>query len=218
MSWKIITLQSLILLGLSYLTIQYFSIDLLSEVRFEQQKATNEISSIKKHIEHLDRQIKQLINTKNESRTAPAVKHAAIKDKAELLLSQRISALEQREQDLTETISSLVALQEDIYQQEQAPPEQTNVQGWLTTLPDEKKAMVKEIYQEQLAIMQNSIPMSPGQMPPSSEEMLSILQENRSELKTRLQEILTEEEYESFLETLNRSQHPPGLPISAHPF
>jgi hypothetical protein len=95
---------------------------------------------------------------------------------------------------------------------EPEPLEQIEVHGWLTTLPEEKKSLVQEIYQEQLALMQNNIPTSPDQLPPSSEEMLSILQENRAELKTRLQEILTEEEYEAFLETLNKTQYPPGLP------
>ncbi len=211
MSWKITALQSLILAGLSYLAIQYFSLNPLNEVQFQQQDLASKISTVEKHVESLDQRLNQLNRTKNERITNQSIRQIPQKNEQESLLSQRIRALEKREKELTEKVSSLVTQQENQLQ-EQDQPEQVEVHGWLTTLPEEKKSMVKEIYQEQLALMQNRISTSPGDLPPSTEDMLSILQENRAELKTQLEEILTEEEYESFLETLNKTRHPPGLP------
>jgi hypothetical protein len=217
MSWKVTALQSLILLGLSYLAVQYFSLTPLKEVQSQQNSAATEIAGIKKRLESIDQRISELINTENEGMINLAMQQAPQKNEQEAVLYQRITALEQREKDLTEKIASLAAQQEELFQV-QEPPEQVKVHGWLTTLSDEKKSMVQEIYQEQLSLMQNNISTSPDQLPPSSEEMLSILEENRSELKTRLQEILTDEEYTAFLETLNKTQHPPGLPPIAPKF
>ncbi len=211
MSWKITALQSLILAGLSYLAIQYFSLNPLNEVQFQQQDLASKISTVEKHVESLDQRLNQLNRTKNERITNQSIRQIPQKNEQESLLSQRIRALEEREKELTEKVSSLVTQQENQLQ-EQDQPEQVEVHGWLTTLPEEKKSMVKEIYQEQLALMQNRISTSPGDLPPSTEDMLSILQENRAELKTQLEEILSEEEYEAFLETLNKTRHPPGLP------
>lgn len=211
MSWKITALQSLILLGLSYLAIQYFSLNPLNEVRFQQQDLASKISIVEKHIESLDQRISQLIRTEKERITNQSIQQTPQKLEQESVLSQRIRALEEREKELTEKVSSLATQQENQFQ-EQDEPEPVEVHGWLTTLSEEKKSMVKEIYQEQLALMQNRISTSPGDLPPSAEDMLSILQENRAELKTQLEEILTEEEYEDFQDTLNKTLHPPGLP------
>ena len=211
MSWKITALQSLILLGLSYLAIQYFSLNPLNEVRFQQQDLANKISNVEEHVKNLDQKISQLIRTENKKITNQSIRKIPQKNEQESVLSQRIRALEEREKELTEKVSSLATQQENKFK-ELEQPEQVEVHGWLTTLPEEQKSMVKEIYQEQLALMQNRISTSPGDLPPNAEDMLSILQENRAELKTQLEEILTEEEYDAFLETLDKTLHPPGLP------
>jgi len=78
---------------------------------------------------------------------------------------------------------------------------------WFNYLTEEKREIVQEIYQEAMAPMQEKIP-SPGDIAPSAEEMMEAAQESREFLKERLKDVLNEEEYQIFLESLTPSPFP----------
>lgn len=115
---------------------------------------------------------------------------------------------------MQETIDTLAGQQEKLRQfQKQSVPEHVKVKSWLSGLPTEKKSLVQDIYREQQELMMNAVPVGPESLPPSPEEMLSILQKNREGLKVKLKQILNREEYQAFLESLDESDLPPGLPL-----
>lgn len=80
---------------------------------------------------------------------------------------------------------------------------------WFNYLTEEKRKIVQEIYQQELAVMREKISLSPGDTAPDAEEMMQAIQESREILKERLKDVLNEEEYQSFQESLDSSPLPP---------
>jgi len=97
MSWKITVLQSLVLIGLSYLAIQYFTLHPLGTLQFQQEELSTDLSSLTEKISSLEQKIL--------SHPPLPTRNAAFPGKLETALYQRIRALEQRESELEETIA-----------------------------------------------------------------------------------------------------------------
>lgn len=206
MSLKYFTIQSLIIVSIIYFTIQYLTLTHFTELQLQQENLSNKILFMETRLSGIDKKINRLTQSEFARNTNQATKEIEEEYDQKVRLYRWITTLEEKQNTLEETVASLVLQQEDNVRP-QSQLKQNKSHGWLSTLPEEKKSLIKEIYQDQILLMQEQIPASPGDIPPNSEEMQSILHENREELKVRLKEILNQEEYQSFLNSI------PPLPI-----
>ena len=81
---------------------------------------------------------------------------------------------------------------------------------WMQGLTENKRVRVNEIFREQTNILKEKMAaVSSGQKPPPPEVFHTYMEENTQELKNKLQSILNEEEYRSFLASLPTPPLPP---------
>ena len=210
MSWFITLLQTCILIVLSYLAVQFFTHNVLNDVQLQLDDFSLRLAEVESTITRLGTGSKvhptnHHSQSKNQSPTVPIQQTK--------ILAERLQALELQEQQLEKKVEILVD-REQVVQgalSEQLKPQVTR--GWLSRLSEDKRIRVQNIFHERLASMQNAIGTSPDEIPSSSEDIRDILSNSRQELKDQLGEILTEEEYSAFLETLENGQYPPGVPF-----
>ncbi len=217
MSWKLFFIQSVILIGVCYLAIHYFQLKYLNTLQLHQEETTTEIHRLENRIDLLEQDINlritQIIPVVNSTPVNPLQNHTGQAEGEETVLQQRIKAIEEKEKVINETIASLQRKQEELEQEFAAGtlgkprPVQFN---WLSSLPDEKRLTVQEIFKEQTEIMADKIFMAPGTAPPGPKEVHTAIQENHETLKIRLKEILDHEEYNQFLKSLPEPMVPPA--------
>jgi hypothetical protein len=215
MPWKLITLQSVIVIALSYLAIQYFSLNQLSEVQFLQEDLAAEITLLKEEVQTLDQKVLRLQqDTQNNGIPEPdAADYSEAQSALDRGFMERLDGIEEHERALQQMVDSLVNEQEKLVQlQRQSVPEYVKVKNWMDSLPLEKKSQVQEVYRQQSEEMMENISMEPDAPPPNPEEMLDLLRKNREDLKTKLKELLSKQEYQAFLESLDTGTVSPGLP------
>ncbi len=87
-------------------------------------------------------------------------------------------------------------------------PSIVNPVDWMQGLPENKRAQVNEIFREQTNILKEKMAaVSSGGKPPPPEVFHTYMEENTQELKNKLQPILSEEEYRSFLASYPPHHH-----------
>lgn len=217
MSWRFFFIQSVILIVGCYLAIHYFQFKHLNTLQLHQEEATTEIHGLENRIDLLEQVINQRITqinpAVNSTPVNPLQNHTDQTEGEETVLQQRIKAIEEKEKEMNETIASLQRKQEELEQEFAAGtpgkprPAQFN---WLSSLPDEKRLTVQEIFKEQTEIMADKIFMAPGTAPPGPKEVHTAIQENHETLKIRLKDILDHEEYNQFLNSLPEPMVPPA--------
>jgi len=88
------------------------------------------------------------------------------------------------------------------------PPLPVSPVGWMHVLSEPKHTQVNEIFREQAIILSEKMAAAAEGGVPSLEKLQTIMEENDQEVKYKLQSILNEEEYRSFLDSL-----PQPLPL-----
>ena len=91
-----------------------------------------------------------------------------------------------------------------------------NPMGWLENLSDEKRREVELIFEEHARRIRERLPVEPDGSLPDPVSMKKIMDESDWELKEELKAVLTNEEYQSFLDSLPKvhSIKGPSLPGS----
>ncbi len=202
MSWKIFILQSAVLVLLVWLSGQYFADQQGGGLKDVQERLAAETARLHQRLDGLE----------SSRPPAAAVLQTAPPEESEDALaglSQRVQALETREQELRQKLAGLLNKQRLLAQ---AQPEHLRVRNWMTGLEAEKRAEAQAAYREELERMQNAFPAAPDAPPPSPAAMLRLLEESRERLKLRLQGILSGEDYQAFLDSLEEGDIPLGLP------
>ncbi len=224
MPWKTFIIQSVVLLSLSFLAAQYFSLNHLNSIRFQQEDMAAEIKDLREQLLRIEQQTARSASQPpaqgafagtagEENRGKNKTRESKAGNVQISLLQQQIQNIAQQEYSLEERMDSLVTEQERLVQlQKQSLPEHVKVRNWLTSLPEEKKSVVQEIYRKQSEMMLANVSADPQAVPPTPEDMLSLLQESRKGLKDQLKEVLNQQEYQAFLESLGTEAVPTGLP------
>ena len=209
MSWKIIIPQTCILLAGTFLAIQYFSMPQLSFIEGIQEETASSLAKLNARISHVEQELATLKTTGFHQVMVqqPGNNRGDNKNNPENLRdTEQPRKIDQKIEQLERQITAVSQQQDRLLSYTR---QQSSGNNWLSTLPEEKQAEVQEIYQEQLATMEERISSSPGEMPPSPQNMQAILQESRAELRNKLKELLTPEEYARFLHS---QQMLPPLP------
>ena len=91
-----------------------------------------------------------------------------------------------------------------------------NAVSWLDNLSEEKRSEVEMIFEENTRRIRERLPIEPDGRPPDRESMKKVMEESDRELKEELKGVLSDEEYQSFLESLPRhsSMKAPAFPGS----
>ncbi len=208
MSWRVFTLQAAILLLLAWLIGQYFVGRQDGRLEDVQEQLAAAIARLDQRLDKLERHVREI----GGAPPAAAVQQTAPPDSTATLteLSRRIEAVETREQELRKKLAGLLRRQHLLVQSQ---PEHLRVQSWMAGLDPEKRAAAQAAYRAELERMQNAFPAAPDAPPPSPEDMLRLLEESRERLKLRLQGILSGDDYQAFLSSLeDEGQIPLGLP------
>ncbi|WP_420208813.1 hypothetical protein [Candidatus Electronema sp. JC] len=204
MSWKIFILQSAILVLLVWLSGQYFADQQGGGLKDVQERLAAETARLHQRLDGLERQISSRPPADAVQQTAPPENEDAL-----AALSRRIGALETGELELRQKLAGQLNKQRLLTQ---AQPEHLRVRNWMTGLDAEKRAEAQAAYREELERMQSAFPAAPDAPPPSPAAMLRLLEESRERLKLRLQGILSGEDYQAFLDSLEEGDIPLGLP------
>lgn len=207
MSWRVTILQSCIVIAAAYLAIHFFSTSELHSIRGSQEELAASLAMIKERIGHIEQDVTSL----TAIRLHPAVSRKPANEnrgkRTGLRDAEQLQHMEQKIARLEKQVTSFSQQQDRVAD---LPPQQPSAYNWLSSLQEEKQARVKEIYHEQLAAMEDKISLSPGGVPPDPEKMLSILNENRAQLRNKLKTFLTPEEYERFLDAQATLPLPPS--------
>lgn len=201
MSWRLFAAQSLALVLLAWLAGQY----LAGQQRIELEEVQEQLAAARAQLEQRLDRLERRIHVHDIAAEPPVV----IQVEQPAKETQRLEALEARERALREKLTTLLNKQ----QRAQYQPEPVRVQDWLAGLDAEKRAEVQTAYRAELERMQNTFPAAPNVPPPSPEDMHRLLDESRERLKLRLQGILSGEDYQAFLNSLEEGQIPLGLPL-----
>uniref|UniRef100_UPI004055F2EA hypothetical protein n=1 Tax=Candidatus Electronema sp. TaxID=2698783 RepID=UPI004055F2EA len=207
MSWKIFILQSAVLVLLAWLAGQYFADQQGGGLNDVQERLAAETARLHQRLDGLEQQVQEIggrLPSAAAVQAAPPENGDAI-----AALSRRIDALETEEQELRQKLAGLLNKQRLLTQ---AQPEHLRVRDWMAGLDAEKRAEAQAAYREELERMQSTFPAAPGALPPSPAAMLRLLEESRERLKLRLQGILSGEDYQAFLDSLEEGDIPLGLP------
>ena len=88
--------------------------------------------------------------------------------------------------------------------------------NWLENLSEEKRSEVEFIFEENTRRIRERLPLEPDGRLPDRESMKKVMEESDRELKEELKGVLSDEEYQSFLESLPRrsSMKAPAFPGS----
>ncbi len=207
MSWRVFILQAAVLVLLALLAGRYFIGRQDSRLEDVQEQLVAATARLDQRLDKLERRVREI----GGASPAAAVQQTAPPDNAATLteLSRRIEVVETREQELRKKLAGLLRRQHLLAQSQ---PEHLRVQSWMAGLDPEKRAAAQAAYRAELERMQNAFPAAPDAPPPSPEDMLRMLEESRERLKLRLQGILSGEDYQAFLSSLEEEQIPLGLP------
>ena len=87
---------------------------------------------------------------------------------------------------------------------------------WLENLSEEKRSEVEMIFEENTRRIREKLPFEPDGRPPDRESMKRVMEESDRELKEELKGVLSDEEYQSFLDSLPKpsSMKGPAFPDS----
>ena len=205
MSWKVFILQSIVLVLLAWLAGQYVAGQQGDGLEDVQEQLAAETARLHQRIEVLEREIG------GRPPAAAAVQAAPPENRDALAaLSLRIETLEAKEQYLRKKLAGLLNKQQLAMQLSQ--PEHIRVRDWMAGLAPEKRAEAQAAYREELERMQSAFPAAPDAPPPSPAAMHRLLEESRERLKLHLQGILSGEDYQAFLNSLEEGDIPLGLP------
>ena len=91
------------------------------------------------------------------------------------------------------------------------PPQITHPGDWIQGLPEDKRVKVNAIFQEQTDSLKEKLAAVSGSegKPPPPEVFHTYMEENTQELKKKMQGILDDKEYRSFLASLPNLPPPP---------
>ena len=82
-------------------------------------------------------------------------------------------------------------------------PKGENPTSWIDRLPDNKKSKVEIVFEENADLLRENLPpINPDGSLPDHQTILEIMKESDLQLKQELKTILTEEEYQQFLDSL----------------
>ena len=81
------------------------------------------------------------------------------------------------------------------------PGNMPNPLGWLEKLPDYKKARVQEAFKDNAAMVHERIKTLPGGMS-NRQQSSEIIKQGNEDLKNRLEQVLSPEEYEEYLSSM----------------
>jgi hypothetical protein len=206
MSWKIFILQTVCLGFAAHFAAEYAfypHVETLSSAQWQLNK-------------RLDRLEEELAKCKPSAVQPPAQtvvqrQSAPVSQPDEQLiqqvaaLSQRIDLLEKQKQQLWRATADVIRRQNALIRAQQNKTEADRVRDWMSGLDEEKKAQVQAAYQEEMENMENAVSASP----PAPETMFRLLQESRERLKIKLRDMLTEEEYQAFLQSNEAAENLP---------
>jgi len=82
-----------------------------------------------------------------------------------------------------------------------APAKRQNPMAWLDDLPGEKRREVDLIFEEHARRIRERLPVEPDGTLPNRETMRKVMKESDWELKEDLKAVLTDEEYQRFLDS-----------------
>lgn len=223
MRWQITIIQSVVITCLSCLIIYSLTLDTLNSNQMLLEGFKTNLNTMSGRLTNIDQQVKYLKDNlpPREDRSVNVSKNqipVSLTQKNEPVQSQKaqnhalhiqLQSLEERVGELRQTMLSLISQQETIGKlQKEYLPEPVRVRNWLTQLPPDKKEQVQEVYIEQQKKMLNTFSASPDVIPPSPEEMHSLLLESRQGLKKNLKILLNHEEYQAFLDSLDQTDLP----------
>ncbi|CAK8722218.1 hypothetical protein GCAAIG_11865 [Candidatus Electronema halotolerans] len=210
MSWKIFLLQTFCLVCFASFAAEYASYPHEETLSFAQRQLN----------ERLDQLEERLAQFKTPAASPPAQTvvqspPAPVNQSDEHLIqqvaavSQRLDILEQQKQQLWQATADLIRRQNALVRAQQKKTEADRVRDWMSGLDAEKKAQVQAAYQEEMENMENAVSVS-SDSPPAPETMFRLLQESRERLKIKLKDMLTEEEYQAFLQSNEAAENLPA--------
>ncbi len=216
MSWKIFIFQSVVFLLLTYLTALYFSFLYEENLTLALRQTDEHITQLEQRLDQVKKSATQTPEQQPVTITTPVIQSDSKVEEQVATLAERLERLEKREKQLWQATADLIRRQNVLVRaQRQTETESVRVRDWMSTLDTEKREQVQATYREEMEEMQNTVSASPDAPPPSPETMFRLLQESRERLKLKLKDILTEKEYQAFLQSLEAADTP-GLPLPPH--
>ncbi len=213
MSWLITVLQTCVLIVFSYLAIQFFTHNTVDDIQYRLDELSTQFAGLEQKVDQIDAADKALVQQKR-SRDG-VIQGGNIRSLEQLkAVTERLQVLESLERKIENKVFLLTEQAQDNKQIIPEPPRPRPHRGWMSKLSEEKRKQVQQIFQERLAAMQTAIGTSPGDAPPSAEEVRTVLEESRQDLKDQLAEILSDEEYDAFVKTSEQAEHPPDVSVS----
>lgn len=210
MSNKFIFFQLLAVTVCAFLFAYFFASDLYE--RDFRKQTRHEISLLKKQVED----VQNVVNTALDDINAAIRMHTSPETEINVQDPSKFQ-LEDIEAQLNEVWEMTAAFEQNVAGLSRRLEKiegagsggRTGNGAWFNDLPEEKREIVQEIYQQAMAPMQGEISsLPPGGIAPSAEEMMKAIQYSREVLKERLKDVLNEEEYQSFIESLAASPLP----------
>lgn len=172
----------------------------LAEIELQQKNIAAQFDYIESYLGKLDKRIGDISGRLAQPSAGSSASPDDLTDEKVDYLEQRIIGLEQAIEDLygpePATVDDAGGLTLPL-----PPPEPGVSENWFASLSPEKQALVQEAYQEQLNFIQDEVSGTAGTSPPEPGEMRSILTASRGQLEAKLQQILSREEYQTFLGT-----------------
>ncbi len=209
MNWKLFLGQTFVIIIATVALVHLFYSDKIDTVYLQQRNFTSRLNYLEVYLKKMETEISVISRSDRPAildAPAPRISSVSI-DRHINELEQRIFELEQVLNDQAHTPRS--SARTDIASLPSLPPETAASRNWLAALSPEKKSMVQSVYHEQLKFMQDSVSDSSGAYPPDPEVMRAILTESREQLEAKFRLILTEEEYQAFLNAGSTPFPPP---------
>ena len=212
MPWKIFTFQTIALVFLTYVAAQYFSFPHEEQLAVKLNKINEQMTQFEQQLQ----QVKKLALATQVSEqqvvdlpSPPAPEDGELKEQM-ALFNERLERLEKREEQLWQATADLIKRQNMLVKaQQQTKPEPVRGRDWISHLDTEKKEQVQATYREEMEEMQDAVAASSADAKaPSPETMFRLLQESRERLKLKLKEVLSEEEYQAFLQSFEAADMP----------
>ncbi|PIE73908.1 MAG: hypothetical protein CSA20_00910 [Deltaproteobacteria bacterium] len=202
----IVVMFILVTLWVNHYTMRY--------VRKEIGNRSGQLEFIERRLLQIDREVKQLkkLHVQLPPTTVQGNGTANERKRAVASLSRRTTELEEKYRALEHTVNAIAGnsmTESDTIHAlpvQPVPPFESHTnKAWISLLSEEKMAEVQAIFEEQAEFIRSAVPVSPDDRFPDPEEMREILITARHDLAEKLKEVLSEEEYEAFL---NATQPP----------
>ncbi len=213
MSWSITLLQTCILIVFSYLAVQFFTHNTVDDIHYRLDELSTQLAGLEQKVDQLDAADKALVQQRRSQNVVFQGDNTRSLEQLRAV-TERLQALESLERKIENKVILLSEQAQDNKQIIPDPPRPRPPVGWMSTLSEEKRIQVQQVFQERLAAMQTAIGTSPGDVPPSAEEVRTVLEDSRQDVKDQLAEILSNEEYDAFVKTLEQAEHPPDVSVS----